>query len=180
MVEIAGLFGSAVANRCGKENVALAMYADSWRECPISLSVLRTAEALHGQIGVVGHGTQTWPSTIEAFNKLGPFDRIVVFTDMQDHPAAVGRGEAMGHYLDPTGPYVGGGTGGQRYSYGRLPIVELPDVPIYTWDLRGYRAANLDLNEPGRYLFGGFTDTAFRLIPLVEVGLDAAWPWQQG
>ena len=153
MVEIAGLFGSAVANRCGKENVKLAMYGNTWAEVPISLSILRTAETLHRSIGKVGHGTETWPSTNEAFSKLGPFDRIVVFTDMQDHPA--------------------GGL------YGRRRPATLPDVPIYVWDLNGYGAANVDLNEPGRYLFSGFTDTAFRLVPLVETGLDAAWPWEQ-
>jgi hypothetical protein len=37
-------------------------------------------------VGMVGHGTATWPSTREAVEHLGRFDRIVVLTDMQDHP----------------------------------------------------------------------------------------------
>lgn len=50
--------------------------------------------------------------------------------------------------------------------------------PIYVWDLRGYGKANLDVGR-GRYLFAGFTDAAFRLIPLLESGRDATWPWEQ-
>jgi len=49
--------------------------------------------------------------------------------------------------------------------------------PIYVWDLRGYGKANLDTGR-GRYLFAGFTDAAFRLVPLLESGRDAAWPWE--
>lgn len=50
--------------------------------------------------------------------------------------------------------------------------------PVYVWDLRGYGKANLDTGR-GRYLFAGFTDAAFRLVPLLEAGRDAAWPWEQ-
>ena len=49
--------------------------------------------------------------------------------------------------------------------------------PIYVWDLRGYGKANLDTGR-GRYLFAGFTDAAFRLVPLLEAGRVAAWPWE--
>jgi len=49
--------------------------------------------------------------------------------------------------------------------------------PVYVWDLRGYGRANLDTGR-GRYLFAGFTDAAFRLVPLLEAGRDAAWPWE--
>jgi len=49
--------------------------------------------------------------------------------------------------------------------------------PVYVWDLRGYGKANLDTGR-GRYLFAGFTDAMFRLIPLLEAGRSAAWPWE--
>lgn len=54
----------------------------------------------------------------------------------------------------------------------------LPDVPIYVWDLGGYNATNIDLMQPNRYCFGGFTDAAFRLISLLEAGSDVGWPWE--
>lgn len=53
------------------------------------------------------------------------------------------------------------------------------DVPIYVWDILGYGKSNINTNEPGRYLFGGFSDACFRLIPLLEAGQSAAWPWIQ-
>lgn len=178
-VEVAGLFGAAVAGRNGKDNVALCHYGDTWESLKVHTSILRSAQDLNERIGKVGHGTQTWPSTVEAFNKLGPFDRIIVFTDEQDHPASAATGGNIGFYPDPRGAYVGGGFGGTRYSRGKLPPISLPDVPTYVWDLAGYGAGNVDLNEPGRYMFGGFTDAAFRMVPLLEVGIDSGWPWDQ-
>jgi hypothetical protein len=71
-------------------------------------------------------------------------DRIVVFTDQQDHPART---------------------------------TQLPDVPVYVWDLGGYGRANINTQQPNRYLFSGFSDASFRLINLIEAGQNAAWPW---
>jgi len=51
--------------------------------------------------------------------------------------------------------------------------------PVYVWDLRGYGKANLDTAR-GRYLFAGFSDAAFRLVPLLEAGHHAAGPWEHG
>jgi hypothetical protein len=84
-----------------------------------------------------------------AFQQQGPFDRVIVFTDMQDHP--------------------------NRSLYG--DSVDVPrDVPVYVWDLMGYKVQNVP-NAPGRYLFGGFSDAAFRMISLLERGQNADWPW---
>ncbi|MFI8324335.1 TROVE domain-containing protein [Streptomyces sp. NPDC085529] len=49
-------------------------------------------------------------------------------------------------------------------------------VPVYTWNLAGYRPTG---GETGRrrYVFGGLTDAAFRMVGLVEAGAEAAWPW---
>ncbi|WP_367322469.1 TROVE domain-containing protein [Streptomyces sp. HUAS ZL42] len=50
-------------------------------------------------------------------------------------------------------------------------------VPVYTWNLAGYAKGH---NAPGprRYTFGGLGDAAFRLIPLLESGESARWPWE--
>lgn len=51
------------------------------------------------------------------------------------------------------------------------------NVPLYTWNLAGYRMGH----APGgsnRHTFGGLTDAAFRMIPLLEAGKDQNWPWQ--
>lgn len=51
-------------------------------------------------------------------------------------------------------------------------------TPIYTWNIVGYRLSQ----DPGRlhrHTFGGLTDAAFRMVPLLEAGKNAAWPWEQ-
>ncbi len=51
-----------------------------------------------------------------------------------------------------------------------------PSVPVYTWNLAGYRYGH----GPGgtnRHTFGGLTDAAFRLIPLMESGRTGTWPF---
>lgn len=53
-----------------------------------------------------------------------------------------------------------------------------PHVPVYTWNLAGYRLGHgpSGLGSLGsRHVFGGLTDRAFRLIPLLEAGRDARW-----
>ncbi|WP_405871842.1 TROVE domain-containing protein [Streptomyces sp. NBC_00005] len=50
-------------------------------------------------------------------------------------------------------------------------------VPVYTWNLAGYAMAH-SAAGPHRHTFGGLGDAAFRLIPLLESGRDARWPWE--
>lgn len=49
-------------------------------------------------------------------------------------------------------------------------------VPIYTWNLAGYRAGHTP-DQPGRYTFGGLSDGAFALVPLIEAGHAEVWPF---
>ena len=153
--EIAALFAHCVGKR---SDAHIIQYADRWATAKPAASVLKSVQGVQQSIGSVGYGTATWPSVMSAWQKHGPFDRIIVFTDMQDHPA---QASPHDHYR----------------SRHRTP--DLPDVPVYVWDLRGYKGSNVNLNQPGRYLFSGFSDAAFRLIPLIEHGLNADWPWLQ-
>lgn len=50
------------------------------------------------------------------------------------------------------------------------------DVPMYTWNLAGYRAGHAPTTR-NRHTFAGLTDAAFRMIPLIERGRNADWPW---
>lgn len=47
-------------------------------------------------------------------------------------------------------------------------------VPMYTWNLAGYRAASTP-SGPYRQTFAGLTDAAFRIIPLLELGESPDW-----
>ncbi|MEV7568873.1 TROVE domain-containing protein [Streptomyces tanashiensis] len=52
-------------------------------------------------------------------------------------------------------------------------------IPVYTWNLAGYRPAH-GPTGPHRHTFGGLTDAAFRMVGLVEAGREAVWPWASG
>ncbi|MEU0243748.1 TROVE domain-containing protein [Streptomyces sp. NPDC006235] len=58
------------------------------------------------------------------------------------------------------------------------PTEQVPaDVPVYTWNLAGYRAGHGPSGTGNRHTFGGLTDAAFRMVPLIEASRDADWPW---
>ncbi len=66
----------------------------------------------------------------------------------------------------------------QAAPYEPLPPAELvpAEIPVYTWNLAGYRPAH-GPTGPHRHTFGGLTDAAFRMVGLIEAGRGAAWPW---
>jgi hypothetical protein len=77
-------------------------------------------------------------------------DRVVILTDEQ---AWAGRG-------------------------GENPTAKVPDsVPVYTWNLAGYRVGHGPAGEGNRHTFGGLSDAAFAAIPLLEAGRDGRWPF---
>jgi hypothetical protein len=51
------------------------------------------------------------------------------------------------------------------------------NVPLYTWNLSGYQFTGT-AGGKNRHTFGGMTDQAFKMIPLLEAGDDQGWPWE--
>lgn len=51
-------------------------------------------------------------------------------------------------------------------------------TPMYTWNLAGYQSGHAPSGSGRRHTFGGLTDQAFRMVPLLEAGRDATWPWE--
>ncbi|MCH5673130.1 TROVE domain-containing protein [Streptomyces gilvus] len=76
-------------------------------------------------------------------------DRVLIVTDEQ---------YAFNHHGDPTE---------------QVPA----QVPVYTWNLAGYRAGHGPSGKANRHTFGGLSDAAFRMVPLLEAAQDADWPW---
>lgn len=76
-------------------------------------------------------------------------DRVLIVTDEQ---------YAFNHYGDPTE---------------QVPA----HVPVYTWNLAGYRAGHGPSGKANRHTFGGLSDAAFRMVPLLEAARNADWPW---
>lgn len=50
-------------------------------------------------------------------------------------------------------------------------------TPLYTWNLAGYQHGHAPSGSRNRHTFGGLTDQAFRMIPLIEAGRSANWPF---
>ncbi|MFE0508626.1 TROVE domain-containing protein [Streptomyces sp. NPDC058964] len=68
----------------------------------------------------------------------------------------------------------------EQYAYNvhGEPTEQVPaDVPVYTWNLAGYRAGHGPSGKGNRHTFGGLSDAAFRMVPLLEAARDADWPW---
>ena len=64
--------------------------------------------------------------------------------------------------------------------YGGDPTTLIPaDVPVYTWNLAGYEHGHGPSGSQNRHTFGGLSDSAFRMVPLLESGRDATWPWME-
>ncbi|MFD4597639.1 TROVE domain-containing protein [Streptomyces sp. NPDC058464] len=69
----------------------------------------------------------------------------------------------------------------EQYAYSRHgdPTQQVPaHIPVYTWNLAGYRAGHGPSGKGNRHTFGGLTDAAFRTVPLLEAAQDADWPWE--
>jgi hypothetical protein len=56
---------------------------------------------------------------------------------------------------------------------GSVPV----DKPVYTFNLAGYRAGHAPSGSGTRHTFGGLTDAGFAMIPLIEAGENANWPF---
>lgn len=52
-----------------------------------------------------------------------------------------------------------------------------PSVPVYTFDVTGYRFGHGPSGAGNRYTFGGLTDHGFAAIPLLESGREERWPF---
>jgi hypothetical protein len=76
-------------------------------------------------------------------------DRVLIVTDEQ---------YAFSHHGDPTE---------------QVPA----NVPVYTWNLAGHRAGHGPSGTANRHTFGGLSDAAFRMVPLLEGARNADWPW---
>ena len=49
------------------------------------------------------------------------------------------------------------------------------NTPLYTWNLAGYKMGHAASGSGHRHVFGGLTDQAFRMIPLLEAGRNQDW-----
>ena len=67
----------------------------------------------------------------------------------------------------------------QAHAHGQPDVADRvpPTVPVYTWNLVGYRRGHAASGGGNRHTFGGLSDGAFRMIPLIEAGRAGTWPF---
>ncbi|MFF1689260.1 MULTISPECIES: TROVE domain-containing protein [unclassified Streptomyces] len=155
LAEQAAVFGAALAMRA--EVPTLVEFGMESRRLnhPREGSVLRLVEKF-GQIS----GTDI-PTAVK--KHFTGHDRVIVVTDEQTRP---------------------GWFPSNAQDYGGMAETEIDalvprDVPVYMWNMAGYKVGATPSGGAHRHAFGGLTDQAFRLIPLIERGGDARWPWEK-
>ena len=166
--DAAAIFGAAIAQRA--EQSDLVEFAS--RAAPVRVgradSVLKIIERFHvgdNPHGPVGTGTDI-PRAVRE-NLRRDHNRVVIVTDEQSEPGVL-----------PSNIY------GHPYSdAAAMPSTKIDDlipqsVPVYVWNIGGYKHGVSQSGTGSRHTFGGLTDSAFRMIPLLEAGRDAGWPWE--
>jgi hypothetical protein len=143
----AAVFGVALGAK--GEQVDVVGFADGTFRHDIArgASVIREVDRFLGRIGEVGHGTDITRSLQRAYRG---HDRVFVISDMQTIGGHWGQGvsEAVPRH-----------------------------VPIYGFNLGGYQMAAYATGKADRHEFGGLTDATFRMVPLLEAGRNADWPF---
>jgi hypothetical protein len=152
------VFGVVMAKR--GNDVALHGFADGVFRHPMrrSASVLSEVSRFTARVGEVGHGTRIAEALRATYRR---HDRVVIVSDMQtfaESRGLWGRGMPM------------------RYT--QVAVDEVPrSVPVYGFNLGGYRATVLAGGRGNRHEFGGLNDATFTMLQLLEQRTSAGWPF---
>lgn len=157
--DAAALFGIALSSRCEHaDTVSFSSAQRYWHETPgprtkvfpvnRGESLLRSVERWKSGGFFLGGGTDTVGAVRQHF-RPGFHDRVVILTDEQ----------AAYHAIDEVSDAVP------------------QSIPLYTWNLAGFEHGHAPSGGRNRHTFGGLTDAAFRMIPLLEAGSNADWPF---
>lgn len=151
-VDTAALFGVALALR--NPGADLRGFASGEFDHKITKggSVLKEMEKFTSRIGEVGHGTDIQGAVKRSLARDIKYDRIIILTDMQTF------------------------SGGWGYR-GSVSDAAPANVPMYGFNLAGYASTAIQSGTKNRHELGGVTDATFKMIPLLEAGRNADWPW---
>jgi hypothetical protein len=155
-VTAAALFGVVMAKRGNA--VDLHGFADGVFRHRVDRagSVLVEVERFTARVGEVGHGTRIAEALRATYRR---HDRVVIVSDMQT-------------FADSRMRLPFGG----RFS--QVATDALPrSVPVYGFNLGGYRATVLKAGRGNRHEFGGLNDATFMMLNLLESRTSAGWPF---
>lgn len=163
LVDVSGSMTAKISQRSSVEMsavgalFALATYVRSAGNCDLVafgtdsmvVPVNKTTSVLRACETVPGLGNKVGHGT-ETHKALAKHyaghDRVVIFTDGQ----AFGYGNPEGRIVD------------------KIPV-------LHTFNLGGYRVTPFEAGKPGRHEFGGFSDSTFKLMRMVEDFQSAGW-----
>jgi len=156
MVQAAALFGLAtgVRNRDRADLYGFANGQFRVERSAYRLSVLKSVEAFTRRIGEVGHGTRIAEAVRATYRG---HDRVMIFTDMQTFPDRAGWSPPVGDVSASVPAHI----------------------PVFGFNLVGYRHSAMAAGRGNRHELGGLTDATFSLISNIEAGLAARWPWEE-
>lgn len=161
-VDAASVFGAAVARRC--ERADLVGFGSTTQDyqftaasslLPLASQLVETVCTMQGYGRQIGLGGTDTIGALQSKFRPGYHDRIVIVTDEQY--------QSWGGY---------GSVAGSVDS-----LLDKFKVPAYTWNLAGYKTGQAQSGGRKRHTFGGLSDTAFKMIPLLEQGEHQTWPW---
>lgn len=166
--DAAAVFGVAVAQRAERADLVEFSSRAARVEFRSADSVLKIIERLHvgdNPHSVIGTGTDI-PRAVRE-NLRADHSRVVIVTDEQSE-AGVLPSNIYGHPFSDAAA---------------MPSTRIDDlipqsVPVYVWNIGGYKHGALPSGAGQRHTFGGLTDSAFRMINLLEAGHDCRWPWE--
>lgn len=150
--DAAAVFGAAVALRAEYADLAEFGIENAPVKFSPSESVLKVVERFR-QL----NGTDI-PSAVRRYYRDGFHSRVVIVTDEQTRPG-----------------YLPSNANGWRIEETAIDTLIPAGVPLYMWNFGGYQHGAAPSGSANRHTFGGLTDHAFRMIPLLEAGRDARW-----
>lgn len=120
---------------------------------------------------LVGYGRNSYPVPFRTGDAVLQLMQRFRMDDGTDTFGAVAR-----HYAKHDRVVIV--TDEQNQAYGHRTIDDaLPtQVPAYLWNIGGNQVGSIG-SGPNRNTFAGMTDAAFRMIPLIEAGRNADWPF---
>lgn len=161
--------GSMTATLSGRSDLRLS-------EAATVFAMALATRQPHGDVEVHGFGDHPYSHPLT--RGAGPLRNITAF---------LGRGPVGGHGTAIAASIRQTYAGHDRVivftdmqtSGGDISYAVPSHVPLYGFNLGGYKIGGIDTTKPNRIELGGLSDNVFRLLPLLERGRDAAWPWQR-
>lgn len=149
LAEQAAVFGSALAVQAQAPTLVEFGMRSAVVDVPRGGSVLRLIEKF-SQID----GTDI-PSAVK--QHYAGHDRVVIVTDEQTRPGWL-PSNCHGYYT-------------------QIDDLIPKNVPVFMWNMAGYKPGAMPSGSGNRHTLGGLSDAAFKLVPLLDAGRNATWPW---